>query len=55
MGPFDLPRRVFGARDTDYEILQEDGEFVLRVELPGYDPAEIDVRWTDCREIEVES
>jgi HSP20 family protein len=31
----------------DYELYEEDDEFVLSVELPGFEPDEIDVTWND--------
>jgi HSP20 family protein len=44
----DLPSRLFGA-DGDYELYEEDGAFVLSVEMPGFDPEDIDVRWHEGR------
>jgi HSP20 family protein len=44
----DLPSRLFGA-DGDYELYEEGGEFVLSVEMPGFEPEEIDVRWHEGR------
>ena len=32
---------------TDYELYEEDDEFVLTVELPGFDREEIDLAWDD--------
>lgn len=45
----DLPSRLFGDAGfgSDYELYEEDDEFVLTVELPGFDPAEISVAWDD--------
>ncbi|MFB6118696.1 Hsp20/alpha crystallin family protein [Halosegnis sp.] len=55
-GTFDLPSRFFGADGPfglfgadDYELYEEDGEFVLTVEMPGFDPADIDATWHDGR------
>ena len=46
----DLPTRLFG-RDgfggSDYELYEEDGEFVLSAEAPGFERDEIDVSWHD--------
>ena len=46
----DLPTRLFG-RDgfggSDYELYEEDGEFVLSVEAPGFERDEINVSWHD--------
>jgi len=35
------------VRSTDYELYKEGNEFVLVVELPGYDPEELTVSWDD--------
>ncbi|MFB6303962.1 MAG: Hsp20/alpha crystallin family protein [Haloferacaceae archaeon] len=46
----DLPSRLLGEGGfggTDYELYEEDDEFVLTVEMPGFDPDEIDVAWDD--------
>jgi HSP20 family protein len=41
-----FPSRLFDdATGTDYELYEEDGEFVLTVELPGFDREEIDLAW----------
>jgi HSP20 family protein len=48
MQNFDLPSRLFETGRNDYQLYEEDGEFVLRVELPGFDPAEIEVTWDDA-------
>jgi HSP20 family protein len=48
MQGLDLPSRIFGdASGTDYELYEEDGEFVLTLELPGFDREEIDLAWDD--------
>ena len=39
----DLPSRLFERSSTDYELYEEDDEFVLSIELPGFDPEEIAV------------
>lgn len=44
-----LPSRLFGTGSDDYELYEADGEFVLSVEMPGFDPAEIDVAWYEGR------
>jgi len=46
-GGFDLPSRLFETDSTDYELYEQDDEFVLTVELPGFDPAELTVSWDD--------
>ena len=44
-----LPSRLFEFGSTDYELYEEDGEFVLSVEMPGFDREEIDVNWYEGR------
>ena len=43
------PSRLFGTGTDDYELFEEDGEFVLSVEMPGFDPNEIEVGWHEGR------
>ena len=43
----DFPTRMFETGGNDYELYEEDDEFVLSVELPGFDPEEITVTWDD--------
>lgn len=43
------PSRVFGDRRKDYELYEKDGEFVLSVEMPGFDREEIDIGWHEGR------
>jgi HSP20 family protein len=46
----DLPSRLFsGFGSDDYELYEEDDEFVLTVEMPGFEPEEIDVNWHEGR------
>jgi HSP20 family protein len=47
MQSLDLPSRLFETGSTDYELYEEDGEFVLSVELPGFEPEEITASWND--------
>lgn len=47
MQGMDFPSRLFETGSSDYELYEEDDEFVLSVELPGFDPAEITVTWDD--------
>jgi len=47
MQSLDVPSQLFGTGRDDYELYEEDGEFVLSVELPGFDPEEITVAWDD--------
>jgi len=39
----DLPSRLFGTGRNDYELYEETDEFALTVEMPGFDPEEIDI------------
>jgi HSP20 family protein len=41
----DFPSRLFESGSSDYELDEEDGAFVLTVELPGFDPEEITASW----------
>ncbi|MFC6904366.1 Hsp20/alpha crystallin family protein [Halalkalicoccus tibetensis] len=44
----DLPSRIFGeGGGTDYELYEEDGEFVLSVDMPGFEREAIDLAWND--------
>lgn len=43
----DLPSQLFGTGREDYELYEEDGEFVLTVEMPGFETEEISVAWDD--------
>jgi len=43
----DFPSRVFGRGSDDYELYEEDGEFVLSIELPGFEREEISVTWDE--------
>ncbi|MFB6192293.1 MAG: Hsp20/alpha crystallin family protein [Haloarculaceae archaeon] len=47
MQGLDFPSRVFERSGNDYELYEQDDEFVLSVELPGFDPDEIEVTWDD--------
>jgi HSP20 family protein len=42
-----FPNRLFETGSNDYELYEEDDEFVLSVEMPGFDPEEIEVSWDD--------
>jgi HSP20 family protein len=42
-----FPSRLFETDGNDYELYEEDDEFVLSVEMPGFDPEEIEVSWDD--------
>jgi HSP20 family protein len=43
----DFPSRLFETGSNDYELYEEDDEFVLGVEMPGFDPEEITASWDD--------
>ncbi|WP_251341653.1 Hsp20/alpha crystallin family protein [Haloplanus halophilus] len=43
----DFPSQFFETGRDDYELYEEDDEFVLSVEMPGFDPEDIDVTWND--------
>ncbi len=43
----DFPSELFETGSNDYELYEEDDEFVLSVEMPGFDPEEINVTWDD--------
>jgi HSP20 family protein len=47
MGGMDLPSRLFETGSDDYELYEEDDEFVLSVELPGFDVEDIDITWNE--------
>jgi HSP20 family protein len=42
------PSRLFGT-DSDYELYEQDGEFVLSVEMPGFASDDIEVGWYEGR------
>jgi len=43
----DFPSQLFETGGNDYELYEEDDEFVLSVELPGFDPEDVTVSWHD--------
>jgi HSP20 family protein len=45
MQNLDFPSRLLEIGSNDYELYEEDDEFVLSVELPGFDPEEITASW----------
>ena len=47
MQGLDLPSRLFETGSEDYELYEEDDEFVLTVEMPGFDTSDITVTWDD--------
>ena len=45
-----FPSQVFGSETLggdDYELYGEDGEFVLTIDVPGFEREEIDLAWDD--------
>lgn len=42
-----LPNRLFAIGRNEFELYEADDEFVLSVELPGFDPDDVDLRWND--------
>jgi HSP20 family protein len=50
MQNLDLPSRLFGEGSfggSDYELYEEDGDFVLSVDMPGFETEDITVAWDD--------
>lgn len=45
----DLPSRLFGSGLDDYELYEEDEEFVLNVDMPGFDLDDVHVSWDEGR------
>jgi HSP20 family protein len=45
----DTPSRLFGTGSDDYELYEQDGEFVLSVEMPGFEVEDIEVGWHEGR------
>jgi HSP20 family protein len=43
----EFPNRLFASSSDDYDLYEEDDEFVLSVELPGYSPEEMTVTWDE--------
>ncbi|MCY4731380.1 Hsp20/alpha crystallin family protein [Natronomonas gomsonensis] len=46
-----LPSRLFGTDGSEdgFELYEQEDAFVLSVEMPGFDPEDIDLRWDDGR------
>jgi Molecular chaperone (small heat shock protein) len=42
-----FPSRLFETGSNDYELYEEDSEFVLSVEMPGFNHDDIEVAWDD--------
>ena len=45
----DRPSRLFGTAFDDYELYEEDGEFVLDIDMPGFDLDDVHVSWDEGR------
>lgn len=45
----DRPSRLFGTGSDDFELFEEDGEFVLNIDLPGFDLEDVHVSWDEGR------
>ncbi|AFK21200.1 Hsp20/alpha crystallin family protein (plasmid) [Haloferax mediterranei ATCC 33500] len=43
----DFPSRLFETGRNDYELYEADDEFVLSVEMPGFDSEEMTVSWDE--------
>lgn len=43
----DFPSRLFETSRRDYELYEEEDEFVLSVEMPGFDGDDITVSWNE--------
>ncbi|MFB6196747.1 MAG: Hsp20/alpha crystallin family protein [Halobacteriaceae archaeon] len=43
----DLPSQLFELGRDDFELYEEEDEFVLSVEMPGFEPEEISVTWDE--------
>ena len=40
-----FPSRLFEFGGNDYELYEDEDAFVLSVEMPGFDLAEVEVNW----------
>jgi HSP20 family protein len=47
MQSLDPPSQLPETGRDDYELYAEDGEFVLSVEMPGFDVADLGPSWDD--------
>lgn len=45
----DTPSWLFGVGFDNYELYEEDDEFVLTVDMPGFDREDIHVNWDEGR------
>ena len=44
---FDFPGQLLNQWNSEYELYEEDDEFILSIELPGYEREDISVSWDD--------
>lgn len=49
MQSLDRPSRLFGTSADDFELYEEDDEFVLDIDLPGFDLEDVHVSWDEGR------
>lgn len=42
-----FPSQLFETDSNDYELYEAEDEFVLTVEMPGFDPDEMTLSWDD--------
>ncbi|SFC05109.1 HSP20 family protein [Halobiforma haloterrestris] len=47
MQGLEMPSRLFGDSGSDYELYEEDDEFVLTIDMPGFETDEIELAWDD--------
>ncbi len=47
MQNLEFPSRLFETVSSDYELYEEDDEFVLTIDMPGFEADEIDLAWDD--------
>jgi HSP20 family protein len=47
LGNLGFPSQLFETGGNDYELYEEDDEFVLSVGMPGFDPEDVTVTWDD--------
>lgn len=45
----DFPSRLFGTGSGDYELFKDDDEYVLTIDMPGFERNEIHVSWDEGR------
>ena len=45
----DRPSRLLGTGPSDFELYEEDDQFVLSIEMPGFDLEDIHVSWDEGR------